>query len=329
MRELFPGYYKPSSEEFKKLWEKGIIVFDTNVLHDLYRYSEDTVKILLSIMDSVKDRIWIPYQVSKEYHKNLNGIISGQVNKYQDSIKTLQDFKRQIEEKRNHPFLNPELHKEINDFCKKFDSELDLKKDKVKSLINENPIKEKLADLLDDKVGEKFSEEQLQKIFEEGERRYKSNIPPGYKDAKKHGVEKFGDLVLWKEILEKNKNHDKPLIFITGDKKEDWFQIEMGLTIGPRPELIDEFFGVKKNLFYCYPTDSFLKYAKEYLDIEINDSILEEVGELLSRDITSNEEISESGSSTIQSNETSSSTNSSSESQSSESQSSGSGLGEV
>jgi predicted nucleic acid-binding protein len=94
MRKLFPGHYTPSEEEFGKIWKDGLIVFDTNVLLDLYRYSENTVKALFEVMESLEDRIWIPFQVSKEYHKNLNSVISDQVRKYESSIKTLTDFKK-------------------------------------------------------------------------------------------------------------------------------------------------------------------------------------------------------------------------------------------
>ena len=56
MRKLFPGHYTPSDEEFGKIWKDGLIIFDTNVLLDLYRYSENTVKALFDVMES-KHRI--------------------------------------------------------------------------------------------------------------------------------------------------------------------------------------------------------------------------------------------------------------------------------
>lgn len=289
MRKLFPGYYKPTEDEFKKIWNDGIIIFDTNVLLDFYRYSEETSNILFDIVESVKDRIWIPFKVSFEYHKNLSTVISGQIKKYNDSIKTLQDFKKQINEKRNHPFLSEELHKEINDFCDKFDKELELKKEKVKTLITANPFKDKLAEILEEKIGNPLSTQELEKIYEEGIERFNSNIPPGYKDKSKPGNEKYNDLVIWTEILNRNSQIDSPILLVTGDKKEDWFQKELGLTIGPRPELIDEFKKKKDNLFYCYATDSFLKYAKEYLGIQIEDKVVKEVGELLAKSRINND----------------------------------------
>lgn len=289
MRDLFPGYYTPTDKQFTEMWDKGLFIFDTNVLLDLYRYSEETVNSLINVMETLKDRVWIPFQVSKEYHKNLNTIISGQVKRYEESVKTLIDFKKQIDEKRSHPFLAENLHKEINDFCSKFDNELVTKKGKVKELITNNPIKEKLADLLNNKIGTSFTDKEKEEIYSEGEKRYLQNIPPGYSDKKKPVPDRYGDLLVWKEILKKNSNIDIPIIFVTGDNKEDWFLTELGITIGPRPELIEEFKKVKNNLIYCYPTDKFLHYAKNYLKANINDKILQEVGEFISQAREKNE----------------------------------------
>ena len=281
MRKLFPGHYMPTEREFESLWKDGIFIFDTNVLLDLYRYSDNTVTSILDAVELIKDRIWIPYQVSKEYHKNLNNVISEQVRKYDSTIKTLTDFKKQIDEKRSHPFLNENLTKEIEVFCEKFDKELDTKKELVKKLILRNPIKEKIADLTEGKVGEKFTSEELLEIYQEGESRYKNQIPPGFSDKSKPSPEKFGDLIFWKEILKFNRVTNKPILLITGDKKEDWYLKELGLTIGPRPELVEEFKKIKDNLLYIYPTDKFLEYIKEYLKFDIDDETIKEVGEFV------------------------------------------------
>ncbi len=283
MRSNFIGYYKPLDDEFKQLWENGLFVFDTNVLLDLYRYSIETVNALIDIMDAIKDRIWIPYHVSKEYHKKLYSIIAEQFKKYTKSIETLKDFKSQIEEKRSHPFLEIEQQTEIIEFCEKFDEILKTKQAEIKKLIVSNPVKEKVAHLFDGKLGNSFSKDELEKIYAEGEERYKNNTPPGFLDRKKPIPERYGDLVIWKEILRKNKEIDRPIIFVTRDTKEDWFMNEMGLTISPRPELVEEFHSTKKNLFYCYTTSVFLTYAKKYLQVSIDEKSIGEVEEIVEK----------------------------------------------
>jgi len=287
MRKLFPGYYAPNETEFSILWRDGIFIFDTCVLLDLYRYSDETVENLFSTMEKIKNRIWIPFQIALEYHKNLFDVIKNQANKYSESNKLLEDFKRKFQEKRNHPFLENELHLEIDKFAEKIKEQLQIKQDKISSLINrKNPIKERLADIINNSVGNPFTTEELHQIYSDGEKRFSEKIPPGYKDkAGKSGTEKYGDLIIWKEICRKMQEIDLPIIFVTSDVKEDWFQIVGEITVGPRPELIQEIKKIKDNLFYIYSTDSFLRHAKNYLSVVISDETLFEITQTIQSEV--------------------------------------------
>jgi predicted nucleic acid-binding protein len=282
MRKIFPGFYPPTEADFKKIWGEGIFIFDTNVLLDLYRYSDETVESLISTMEKIRDRIWIPYRIAFEYHRRLNDIIKVQATEYSDAIKILATFRNKFEAKKSHPFLNNELHQEIKNFVERFDIELTEKQKLIKELILKNPIKERLADIIDTAVGEPFTETELEAIYIEGEKRYNAKSPPGYMDkGQKSGNEIYGDLIIWKEICRKANEIDRPLILVTGDVKEDWFQVVLGMTVGPRPELIDEIKANKDLLFYIYPTDVFLRRAKADLAVEIKERALNEIEELI------------------------------------------------
>lgn len=282
MRSKFPGYYRPTEDEFKDLWQNGLFVFDTNVLLDLFRYSDETVNALIENISNLGPRVWIPYRVSLEYHRNLNEVISSQINSYKRTIETLEDFKKQLDAKRSHPFLDTKLHDEIRAFCEKFDSELSKKKDEVELLITENPIKEKISSLLDDKVGDGFDKTKIDKICSDGEKRYADKYPPGYMDCKgKKGIEMYGDLIIWNEIIEKSKAESSHIILITGDVKEDWFLKHSGKTLGPRPELIHEFRAETNKLFYAYPTNQFLEFSNEYFQSNIDKQVIAEVEKVI------------------------------------------------
>ena len=150
----------------------------------------------------------------------------------------------------------------------------------MSSLNINNAIKDRLADLFEGKVGEEFSVDQLDKIYKEGEDRYKAKIPPGYADAKdKPGNERFGDLVIWKEILKKTEEVETAIVFVTADTKDDWFLNSTGKTLGPRPELVAEIKKFKDILFYIYPVPRFLEYAQEYTKASIPTEVLKEVQE--------------------------------------------------
>ena len=82
MKNLFPEYYAISSQEYDKIWENALIVFDTNILLDLYRYSEDSSSDFMSVMTSYETRLWLPYQVAWEFQRNRISIISSQIAAY-------------------------------------------------------------------------------------------------------------------------------------------------------------------------------------------------------------------------------------------------------
>jgi hypothetical protein len=75
----------------------------------------------------------------------------------------------------------------------------------------------KLSDLIGEAVGSAPSQEQLRDLEKEGKRRYEALIPPGFRDAKKAGIEAYGDYFIWQEALDKAKEVQKPMIMITDD----------------------------------------------------------------------------------------------------------------
>lgn len=139
-----------------------------------------------------------------------------------------------------------------------------------------------IQELSDNKTGGPLSQEELQKTVLEGESRYEKEIPPGYKDGKKDGsgdpYRKFGDLIVWKQLISKCKNEKKSLIFVTDDKKEDWWTEQNGRTIGPRTELREEFIQNTGHDFWMYTVDHFIEeVAKQGKQTAVSETVLEEI----------------------------------------------------
>ncbi len=82
---------------------------------------------------------------------------------------------------------------------------------------------EVITKLLAGKVGP-YSEEDLEKIYEDAEKRFILKQPPGYEDVKKTVPERYGDVVLWFQLIDYAKSLERPLIFVTDDEKEDWWR---------------------------------------------------------------------------------------------------------
>ena len=102
MLEMFKGYIGYSDEEYKKIWKEAIIVVDTNILLNLYRYSEPARETMLNILKNVKDRIWIPYQVGKEFFKNKDKVMFETFEEYDKLAKALSAGINKAKDEVNH-----------------------------------------------------------------------------------------------------------------------------------------------------------------------------------------------------------------------------------
>lgn len=278
MKNKFYGYYKPSQETFDSLWEKALIVLDANILLDCYRLSKSTCDDLFEVLKTLEDRIWIPYQAANEYHKNIVNVVKSQIKQNDDALQALNSFKKFFDNKRSYPFLTESLNKRTTKLTEELETFLQKQKEDLLKIIFEKSVKDDICDFFEGKVGEGFSDEQLKSYYKEAEDRYKSNIPPGFKDSEKNGDNKFGDYIIWCEIISKAANDNKDILFITDDVKCDWYVEINGKRIGPHPLLLNEFKQKTNHEIYMYTLDSFLNYAKEK-KIKVKGKTIEEVKE--------------------------------------------------
>lgn len=299
MQELFWGYYKPTEEEFKKLWNKGVFVFDTNILLNLYRYSEKTRERLFEILYLLKDRIWIPHQVAYEYQEGRLNTISEQSDPYEEIQKILDEYLENLNKlvnrySKRHSFTSfVEENKIISTATRANKRISKTLKEKIKqdpNLIEEDIHRDKIDNLFSGKIGNPYDEEEVQKIYKQVKSRFEKEIPPGYKDKKKPSYRKqYGDAIIWFQLIDYAKTQNKPIIFVTDDAKEDWWKIHKGKTISPRPELIQEMKSEANVNFWMYTGDRFLMYAEEYLKLLEEPEVIEEAKEIrVDRDLQFN-----------------------------------------
>ena len=285
MKSLFPSHFASDNGRIIKLWADCIFVFDTNVLTGLYKYSDETRDALYQVIESLGERLWIPYQVMLEYLDNRAKIVHDQSKLYTSAITKLEEFRAELEIPTRHPFVSRVIYEEFCRSTEKVLDELKNKKNFHEERITDDDVKAKLGELLEGKVGSKYSTEELDALVIEGDIRYLQKIPPGFEDKDKHKgsmlvkeiYKRYGDLIFWKQILDKSKESSSSVILVTGERKEDWWSICGGKTIGPLPGLMDEFLEVTGKDFYIYSTHSFLKLANEYLHQQTSSAAVEEV----------------------------------------------------
>lgn len=317
MKSLFKGYYQLTPEQFKELWEEGTFVFDTNVLLNLYRYKVESRDEVLNVIRQIKDRIWIPYQVGLEFHRNRltvlgeqNSSLSTIKNSIRDSISSIEKKCKDLDlDKRHSEIETSSFIERFRELSESVINELDeIKAKKLTNDVDEDVILTELTKLFSTSKGSLGASPKNQKVLEEiykdGEFRAKNKIPPSFEDIieaqKSKSAEDYyafeglnykygyGDLIVWKQIIEFAKeNQKKSIIFITNDQKEDWMRIITShgkKTISARPELVSEIFkeaGVES--FYIYNTNNFLNYSKKYLKTDIQDQTIEDIKDIHSR----------------------------------------------
>lgn len=274
MRNAIKEYIELSNQEKIELWNSATFVFDTNVFLNLYRYSNKTRDQLLDSFEWLKTRIWMPYQVASEFCKDRYSIID-EANRRFDNIENQADkltnsWKTELRLDSNDSDIE-ELNKYLKAWItnKKHNNYLTF-------TATDDVVFGRLLDLFDGKVGKPLNDDEINNIEKEGEKRYASKTPPGYKDNKKT-ENKYGDLLVWKEIISYAKSNNVDIIFVTHDQKEDWWNICGNKTIGPRIELRKEFYRETDKTFHMYTMSSFLSFFIDNKSETIDKATIDEV----------------------------------------------------
>ncbi|MDF1779915.1 MAG: PIN-like domain-containing protein [Alcanivoracaceae bacterium] len=292
MKDLFPGHFKESDKSLREVWETSLFVFDANILLNLYRYSDTTRNEFLRILDKVKDRAWLPHRAAEEYLNNRLSVIDQQEKSYDDTVKSIESLKRDLENARQHPFVSKGIMKKVSSIFDELCNELKDNKSVHTTRISNDEIKDSIASIFENCVGLPYEKERIEQLITEGEERYKQKIPPGFKDGSKSGdsevfaekCRKYGDLIVWTQVIDKATELSKGVVLVTDDKKEDWWEKFKGKTVGPRPELVKEFKDRVNQTFHMYQADRFLELARENLGEQVSEEIVEEIREVRRRD---------------------------------------------
>ncbi|QLI45389.1 DUF4935 domain-containing protein [Bacillus pumilus] len=248
MREKFREFYFDKNDE--KIWRESTIILDTNVLLNLYRYTKETSDQILELLNKYKENLWMPHQVGLEYHYNRKLVILEQRGSNEKVCDAFQKIPKKVRE-----FLNDDL----SIFKKRHKDDLESLVKEIKTVINEkikgfksiseeddfleeDLIRLKINDLYKNRVGDPYSKDELKTIMEEADDRFTKKIPPGYKDVKdKKGIKfyngvqiqnKYGDYILWRQVLDYAQKNESSVIFLTDEKKKTGgMKLKEGLSV--------------------------------------------------------------------------------------------------
>lgn len=300
MKSLFPGHYKPTQADFDALWSDGIVVLDTNVLLSLYRTPDLARNEIIGILEKIKEKIWIPYHVALEFQRNRPQVIEDSIKrttetfeKSKSAIKTAINAINSLEIEKHSKNLSPK------DILNALEKSLSLTEDVEAKLSTQQPglsiedeLRASIDNLIESRIGHPpKNQNELDELVKDADKRYALMIPPGFKDTSKtdeefcsNGIKykrKHGDLIIWRQIINHCKeNSVNNITIITNDKKDDWWWIEKGKTLGPHHELCHEIRSESnvKN-FWMYKLENFVKLAGEKLGNSISEETIIEIKE--------------------------------------------------
>lgn len=250
----------------------------------------------------LNSRLWMPGHVETEFNSNRESVINKIFSEnYPVLIQNMETITKGLEKLNENwkvfdaKVVSEEQHPVIEK------SKLETCKDALKMYIEAyHRFEEDLRAQVDDKAkqialeisnddllnainsyfekGSDYSyDEMINIIKNEGIFRYSISIPPGYKDSNKSGLQVYGDLYIWKQILSYAHNKKKPIIFVCDDLKEDWCLKEKHnpeRIEEPRLELIKEISDFAKVDFWMYSLSQFIYLSSKYFSTNVDTEII-------------------------------------------------------
>ncbi|WP_233602904.1 PIN-like domain-containing protein [Pedobacter sp. KBW06] len=207
-----------------------VIFFDTGLFSQMFKLHTDARKEFYSWFNSPdqKPRVKITSWSMQEYNERAS---TGQLKGYLDGVDKLGTIQKLLENMSS--FLNMYYNQEVNKGSypdkEAFMADVELVKktfNKIKGAtkydtLSIHTLNEEFSKHFQDNVVVSNIFEMISTIKHEAEFRALNNIPPGFFDVTKTD-NKYGDLIIWKEILNYAKeNNTKSLIFVSNDGKKD------------------------------------------------------------------------------------------------------------
>ncbi len=240
----------------KELLEAGyILVLDTNVLLNVYRYSPEFSEFAMECLKVVSDYIVLPATVKLEYMLHNRAAFSSMEKRFAEIGKATEEQIKNAKTKILDSCANliRLQYPDVDDLKTSLAEKLDAVQVTLESYFEDHEALNLIqhswggTDQLESVVQSitvmpALTQEEIYAWCDEGEKRYEKKTPPGFEDAKKKdGVRKYSDLILWKEILKYAKSQGKNIIFVTDDVKADWWESAEDGTVSFHQKLMTEF----------------------------------------------------------------------------------------
>ncbi|MFL6239308.1 MAG: PIN-like domain-containing protein [Actinomycetes bacterium] len=291
--DRFEGYRTPTPDDVNTVLTSGLVVLDTNVLLNLYRYNAESRQAMLDVLTALGDRLWIPHQVMKEFWRNRERALSDPRTDVAESISKLRNHRDAIVEVVsqwvNRAALNVDVaagHKAavaetVEAVINELESLVDPKLDQARNTANDTVLS-LLEPVLEGHIGAAMAPDAYRAAIAEGQRRADAGEPPGFGDAKTkadRGPEgAAGDFLVWEQLLLEASKRLLDVLLVTGDvNKGDWWRREGASARGPRNELVQELKHRAGTRLFMLRPEELLARARTALSVHVKDESVQDV----------------------------------------------------
>ena len=300
MREQFPWFLDPTEEELQRLWDEATFSFDANVLLNLYRVDRETTEDYFKIFRALGDRIFLPHEAAHQFFRNRRGVIQTEQNSFSEAKKRVRDWvgrrtgfdnlKQQLRGGDIGQIIEDEIESVFED-RKDYNEEVEKVKENLveriedleerftptgttRAIAEEDEILEELMEIFEENTGGVL-EEDMEDLKEEAQERYENEQPPGYEDYDEDedvSRGEFEDFLIWKQLMEYAERKGEDVVFITGEKKRDWWEKDDDYNlVRPKYELLREFRKETEQTFWMIKTERMLQDAQKRIGIDVKD----------------------------------------------------------
>jgi hypothetical protein len=309
MREQFPWFFDPTEEELQRLWDEATFCFDANVLLNLYRVDRETTEDYFKIFQAFGDRIFLPHEAANQFFHNRRGVIrteqnsfskaKDEVEKWVERRTSFDNLKQQLRGGNIGQIIEDEIES-VFDGRGDYEEEVEeVKGDLIERIedlqerftptgttranAEKDEILGGLMKIFEGHTGDEL-EEDIEDLKKRARERYESEQPPGYEDYSQDEDVSRGeceDFLIWKQLMVFAEREEEDIVFITGEEKPDWWEVDSDHEIvRPRHELLREFSKETDQTFWMLTTERMLDDAYERMGVEVRDKSINQTDKL-------------------------------------------------
>lgn len=118
---MFWAYYTPAGRELDALSTEGIIAPDTNTLVNSFRCTPSTRDEALSVRESLRASLRVPYRVDTMFQRRLVDVISNTADAFSKIKNSADTAKKYCHKKLNEYKRHPSVEEELREATLAFD----------------------------------------------------------------------------------------------------------------------------------------------------------------------------------------------------------------